>query len=175
MRIDNKYFPAFMAILAVISAILIVLGSLSFKNKESRLFMKSIAENDSLTTKPMLILLEEDSLTVDQFQGKDVVVLFFSSWSGKSRMMIEEINTLADQNDNVQVIGAIVRDALEAIDFNELPKKFAYVDGVPLYNELKVPGVPSYILFDENGNYKYAHIGYQKDAGYSLLKSYIDE
>ncbi len=163
-----------MAILAVISAILIVLGSLSFKNKENRRYMKSIAENDSLSVKPLLILQQDDSLTINQFNGQEVVVLFFSSWSGKSQMMIEEINTLADQSD-IKVIGAIVRDALETINFAELPDEFVYVDGVPLYNDLKVPGVPSYILFDRDGNYKYAHVGYQKDAGYTLLKSYLDE
>ncbi|MFA5667826.1 MAG: hypothetical protein WC967_01185 [Balneolaceae bacterium] len=175
MRIDNKYFPAFMAVMALVSALIIVYASLSFKDKEQTRFLNSISTNDTLTVKKMRYVHKDDSVSVSEFKGKNVVLLFFSSWSEKSNFMIDEIATLTDQNSSIHVIGALVKDATDSIDFEALPKNFTYVDGVSLYNDLKVPGVPSYVVFDKNGSYVYAHVGYQEGAGYSLLKQYIDD
>lgn len=173
MRIDNKYFPAFMAVMALISALIIVYASLSYKDTEQNRFINSISNNDTLTVKKLRYVHKNDSVSVSEFKGKNVVLLFFSSWSEKSNFMIEEINTLIDQNSDIHVIGALVKDATDNIDFDALPSDFTYVDGVSLYNDLKVPGVPSYVVFDKSGKYVYAHVGYQEGAGYSLLKQYI--
>src|SRR5690554_8106628 len=98
MRIDNKYFPAFMAVMALVSALIIVYASLSFKDKEQTRFLNSISTNDTLTVKKMRYVHKDDSVSVSEFKGKNVVLLFFSSWSEKSNFMIDEIATLTDQN-----------------------------------------------------------------------------
>mgnify|MGYP003634276302 FL=1 len=175
MRIDNKYFPAFMAVMALASALIIVYSSFSYKKTEQKRFIKSIVENDSLTTHSLNYILNDDSVSVSDFEGEHVVLVFFSSWSEKSNFMLQEISSLADEVGSIEVIAAVVKDATDTINFDELPPTFNYVDGVSLYNDLKVPGIPTYVLFDKKGKYVFAHTGYQEGSGYDLLIEHLDD
>lgn len=175
MRLDNKYFPAFMAVVAVFTVIAIVVSSLQYKTTQKERFVESINESDSLLIRPLLLINEDDSVTINQFKGNNVVIVFWSSWSEKSDFLLQEIYTLADQTDSLEVIAALVLDATESIENAKFLESFIHVDGASLYNELKVPGIPSYVLLDKNGKLKYAHVGYQENAGYSLLRTKIEE
>lgn len=175
MKLDNKYFPAFMVVVAVLTAITIVISSLQYQDTQRERFIQSIQESDSLLTVPLLLVNEDDSVSIDQFKGNDVVIVFWSSWSEKSDLLLQEIYTLSDQTDSLTVISALVLDATEDIQDAKFMEGFVHVDGASLYNELKVPGIPSYLLLDKKGNLKYAHVGYQENAGYSLLQTKIEE
>ncbi len=175
MKIDNKYFPAFMAVMALASALIIVYSSFSYKKTEKTRFTKSIVENDSLVNHSLRYVLEDDSVSVGDFEGEHVVLVFFSSWSEKSNFLLQEIHTLADEEGSIKVIAALVKDATDTINFEELPERFLYVDGASLYNDLKVPGIPTYVLFDKQGKYVYSHVGYQEGAGYSLLRDHLND
>lgn len=175
MKLDNKYFPAFMAIVAILTAITIIISSLRYKETQRERFVESIQESDSLLTEPLLLIDQDDSISINQFKGTDVVIIFWSSWSEKSDLLLQEIYTLADQTDSLTIISALVLDATDEIENTKFIDGFIQVDGASLYNELKVPGIPSYILLDKNGVLKYAHVGYQENAGFSLLRTKINE
>lgn len=175
MRLDTKYFPAFMAVVAVLTALAIVFSSLRYKETQKERFIEAIQESDSLLTKPLLLINESDSVSIDQYKGNDIVVVFWSSWSEKSDLLLQEIYTLQDQTDSLVVISALVLDATDDISNTKFLDGFVHVDGASLYNELKVPGIPSYVLLDKKGALKYAHVGYQENAGYSLLRSKLAE
>lgn len=175
MRLENKYFPVFMGALAALSIAVIIYASFSFKGKSEKRFLKNIADYDSLTVQPMRLVLQDDSLAVASVEDKNVILLFFSSWSEKSQLMLAELDELTARKPSVRVIGALVNDATDTIDFDTLPARFFYVDGVKMFNELKVPGIPAYIVFDKEKAYKFAHVGYQLGAGTSLIEKYLDE
>ncbi|MFY0684432.1 MAG: hypothetical protein JXR20_07760 [Balneola sp.] len=175
MKLDNKYFPAFMAVVAILTAITIVISSLKYKETQKERFIESIQESDSLLTQPLKLIDQGDSVSIDQFKGNDIVIVFWSSWSEKSDLLLQEMYTLSDQTDSLTVISALVLDATEDIQDAKFIDGFIHIDGASLYNELKVPGIPSYLLLDKKGNLKYAHVGYQENAGYSLLQTKIEE
>jgi hypothetical protein len=75
----------------------------------------------------------------------------------------------------VQVIAALVKDAEESLPQDKIYPKFLYTDGTKLFNDLKVPGYPSYIVFDEKSKVIHSQVGYQKGVGYDSLKVYVNE
>lgn len=115
MRLDTKYFPAFMAVVAVLTALAIVFSSLRYKETQKERFIEAIQKSDSLLTKPLLVINESDSVSIDQYKGNDIVVVFWSSWSEKSDLLLQEIYTLQDQTDSLMVISALVLDATDDI------------------------------------------------------------
>ncbi len=175
MKLDNKWFPAFMVVVAVLTALAIVFSSLSHKEAQKERFIEAVSESDSLLIKPLRLLQETDSVSISEFKGNNMVLVFQASWSEKSSLLLDEILALKDETDSLKVISALVMDAEETIDFSKLNSAFIYVDGASLFNELKVPGIPSYVLFDREGNFKYAHVGYQENAGYGVLREKINE
>ncbi len=175
MKLDNKWFPAFMAVVAILTAVAIVFSSLSYKETQKERFEEAILESDSLLTKPLRLLQEADSVSISEFRGNSVVVVFQASWSEKSAQLLDEMLALKDEIDSLTIISAQVLDAEESIDFSKLNPSFIYVDGASLFNDLKVPGIPSYVVFDNNNEFVYAHVGYQENAGYGLLKEKLNE
>lgn len=175
MKLDKKYFPHFMVAMAILSALIIVYSSLRFQKKQQAWFRDSIAENDTLTTQSFRLIQEADSsLSISDFEDKNVVLVFWTSWSEKSILMLNEIYTIKEERGDIVVLAALVKDAIDAIDFDILPE-LVYIDGASVFNDLKVPGVPSYILFNEEGEYVYAHVGYQDGSGYKIVDSKLNE
>lgn len=175
MKLDNKFFPAFMAVVAVLTALAIVFSSLRYKETQKERFTEAIEKSDSFLSRSLLVINESDSVSINLFKGNDVVVVFWASWSEKSDLLLQEIYTLQDQTDSLVVISALVLDATDDISTTKFLDGFVHVDGASLYNELKVPGIPSYVLLDKEGALKYAHVGYQENAGFSLLRTKLQE
>jgi len=175
MKLDNKYFPAFMAVVAALTVIVIIISSFRHKETQKIRFIESIQESDSLLTKSYLFINKEDSVTIGEFKGNDVVIVFWSSWSEKSDMLLKEIHDLAEEEDSLKIISALVLDATDDISKTKFLDGFVHIDGASLFNDLKVPGIPSYVLLDREGNLKYAHVGYQENAGYTLLRQKLNQ
>lgn len=175
MKLDKKYFPHFMVVMAIFSALIIVYSSLRFQKKQKVWFQESIAQNDTLTTQSFRYIQQPDSsVSISDYLGKNVVLVFWTSWSEKSTLMLNELYTIKEERKDVIILAALVKDAIEAVDFDSFPN-LIYIDGASVFNDLKVPGVPSYILFDVTGNYKYAHVGYQDGSGYSIIDAKLNE
>lgn len=174
MKLDNKYFPAFMGVVALLMVISIVYSSLQYKETQKERFEEAIIESDSLLIKPLRLLDKSKLITLSELNGSDVVLVFWSSWSEKSDFMLQEIYTLQSELKNFKVVSALVLDAEESIEFENLNQNFIHVDGASFYNDLKVPGIPSYVVLNDKGEFLKAHVGYQENAGYSLLKNILD-
>lgn len=173
MRLKQEQFVPFMIAVAFLTMIIIIWSSFSFTNKQHRQFQQNLAESDSLTTMNMRIVGEGDSVSVSDMQGNKSLLVFWASWSDKSRSMLDEIQILQNEYDSLQVIAAIVKDAEESLsEIKEYPS-FIYTDGIKLFNYLKVPGFPSYVLFDEGSNVLKSNIGFEKGIGYDSLKVYM--
>ncbi|WP_421774444.1 TlpA family protein disulfide reductase [Gracilimonas sp.] len=175
MRLEQKQFVPFMIAVAVITMLVIVFSSFNFERKQRTRFNENIATSDSLKTMPLRILNSSDSTSVAGQKGNSTLLVFWASWSEKSTTMLDEIQKYTLENDTLIVLAGLVKDAEESLP--EVPEYpgFTYLDGTHLFNHLKVPGFPSYILFDEESNIVTSQIGYEKGVGYDSLKVYLDE
>ncbi|HET8864771.1 MAG TPA: hypothetical protein VFM80_03665 [Gracilimonas sp.] len=175
MRLEQKQFVPFMIAVAVITMIVIVLSSFNFTNKQHQRFVENVAESDSLTIMKMRVIGKEDSVRITDLKGQPSILVFWASWSDKSLSMLNEIQLLQSEIDSLVVIAAMVKDAEESLAEGRDYPEFIYTDGAHFFNYLKVPGFPSYILFDEESNVLTSNIGYEKGVGYDSLKVYLHE
>lgn len=174
MRLDQKFFVPFMLVVAVITMIVIVISSFSHNEKLNELFYESLAESDSLEFKPLKIFGREDTVSIQQFQGNTVVVAFWASWSERAINMLKEIEKVQTESaDSLIVLAALVKDAEESLQGEKQFQDFMYVDGTQLFNDLKVPGYPSYLLFNKKSEFVNAQIGYRKGEVYDSLMVYL--
>lgn len=155
--------------------IVIVLSSFNFTNKQHQRFVENVAESDSLTTMKMRVIGEQDSVRVSDLKGKPAILVFWASWSEKSLSMLNEIQLLQNTSDSLVVIAAMVKDAEESLPERRDYPGFIYADGAHFFNYLKVPGFPSYILFDEESNVLTSRVGYEKGVGNDSLKVFLNE
>jgi len=162
-----------MIVVAVLTVFAIVYSSFSYKTTQKERFVEAITESDSLLSRSLLLINKQDSVSINQYLGNDIVIVFWSSWSDKSELLLNEIYTLKDQTDSLEVIAALVLDATDDIASTKFLEGFVHVDGASLFNDLKVVGIPSYILLDKAGRFKYAHVGYQIGAGYEVLRTQL--
>lgn len=175
MRLKQEQFVPFMIAVGFLTMIIIIWSSFSFTNKQHQQFKENLAKSDSLTIMKMRIVGEGDSVKISDFKGNKSLVVFWASWSDKSLSMLNEVENLHEEFDSLKVIAALVKDAEESLAENKQYPDFRYTDGIKFFNYLKVPGFPSYILFDEDSNVLTSRVGYEKGAGYDSLKVYLDE
>jgi hypothetical protein len=175
MRLKQEQFVPFMVTIGVITLIVIIYSSFRFNTKQQERFKENLVESDSLTNMFMRIIGQPDSLRISDMKGNKSVVVFWASWSEKSELMLAEIEKAQFESDSLQVIAALVKDAEESLPDEKTYPRFIYTDGTKMFNDLKVPGYPSYIVFDENSVVLNAQVGYQKGVGYDSLKVYLNE
>lgn len=175
MKLDQKYFVPFMGIGAVITMLFIVFASFNFKDEQEANFRENTQNFEELGTMnhPIIDGSSADSLRLSQLSGKQVVVVFWSSWSDKSTELMNELDLFVG-DDNFEVVAALVRDVTDEAS-NVLPNHdFIYIDGTRLFNELKVPGIPSYFLLDKNGGFVESFVGYRKGAAEIINLNFND-
>ncbi|MAO64570.1 MAG: hypothetical protein CL666_06195 [Balneola sp.] len=173
MRLKQEQFVPFMIVVGILTMIIIIYSSFRFNTKQHEQFKENLAESDSLITMNMRVVRESDSVNVADLKGNTSLLVFWASWSDKSRSMLDEIQLLQNEYDSLKVIAALVKDAEESLASNKEYPDFYYTDGVKLFNYLQVPGFPSYVLFDENSRVLTSEVGYEKGVGYDSLKVFM--
>lgn len=163
MKLDQKYFVPFMGISAVITMIFIVFASFDFKAEQVENFKQNTRSYEQLLTETHPLINEPDSLRLGELNGSKTIVLFWASWSEKSEQIMNELDVFAS-SDEFEVVGALVKDATETAEIILPRHDFKYIDGTKLFNQLKVPGIPSYFLLDEYGEVQFAQVGYKENA-----------
>lgn len=156
---------------ALVTMIFIVYASFQFKDKQESNFKKYISENENLLTEQHLIIAENDSLALSSLHGENVVLVFWASWSEKSASMMEELDKLTSDSD-VKVVAAAVKDATETVDDVLPDHDFLFIDGAKLFNDLKVPGIPCYILIDADGKVIDVTVGYRSGVADKIKASF---
>lgn len=160
MRLDPKYFNLFMVICAILTLLVIVYGTVNYSNNQIIEFENQI-EEVRLDTLSFESYSDGEILSIQSQIGRPVLIHFWSTWSGKSIGMNEQLHHYQTQNPSLQVIAAVVKDGEEQVmDYiHENSFEFLYVNGTDFFQDLKVPGVPSQILIDENGTLFYVQVG----------------
>ncbi len=169
MKLKQKYFAPFIGIGAIITMIFIVYASFNFKTEQEENFRTNTSDYENLLTDPHPYIQHSDSLRFAELAGARVIVLFWSSWSERSAEIMNEFDIFA-ANEGYQVVGAVVKDAAETAEILIPNHDFIYIDGTKLYNDLKVPGIPSYFVLDERGEFVESFVGYREGAAQKITE-----
>ena len=162
MRLDQKYFVPFMIIGALVTMVLIVVSSLNFKKEQQQRFEDFANNYPELLTDAHPYVGQTDSLRLGELKGSNIVVVFWASWSEKSVEIFHELDALQNNYPETKIVAALVKDATETAE-EVLPQhEFIYIDGTIMFNDLQVPGIPSYILIDSEGKVITTNVGYQE-------------
>ena len=176
MRLDPKYFNVFMLGIAIISALAIFYATISYQGDQLSSFKSYVSESDSLVTSYMRVIASDDSIRISDFAGRPIALQFWSSWSQKSLHMQYEMKN-RDGLDSLLIIAASVKDVLTDVERHmeeHNDSNIVFVDGTKIYNELKAPGIPSYILFNASGEPVNANVGYKEGSIQDSLKYYLN-
>jgi|AntRauTorcE11898_2_1112593.scaffolds.fasta_scaffold04507_2 thiol-disulfide isomerase/thioredoxin len=163
MRLDQKYFVPFLLICAALTAVVIFLSSLNYASNQRETFRAEIEET-KLSEWDLYQYETGDSLSISQFEGSPVIVHFWSTWSDLSLELNSVMDGLQSEFPDLIIVAAASRDAAQLVEehIQTTDFDFVYLNGTPLYQDLKVPGLPSQLFINRNGIIVDQHVG--KDA-----------
>jgi thiol-disulfide isomerase/thioredoxin len=155
MKLDEKYFVPFLAIVALGAALLIVFFTVSGQQSREQAFKNKMSAQDSLKFAYMPALSGNDSLRVQSFPNSFVIVDFWATWTSSfSRQAHLQLSRLKQQYPGrLEVIAAVVEDKDENVNdyINRFEYSFDYVNGTRLFNRFGVPGVPTQLVYAPGG------------------------
>lgn len=174
MRIDPKHFYRFLGIVAIICIVLIAFFSMHYSRGQGQRFQEIIGDGSEIYTHEFAATeAAGDSLSASEFQGSMVLINFWSPWARRSITAHEHIHhIMGDSDKNLEVIALKVKDSDENVleYIRETNYSYRYADGTDVYQELNVPGVPAFILFDEDGTLLHVQVGYSSESDLNFLR-----
>lgn len=177
MKLDEKYFVPFLAILAIVAALIIVFFTISNRQGRREAFEKKITAQDSLRFQPMPKLNSTDSLSVSSFRGRYVILDFWAPWTSSfTTSSHRQLAKLQQQYPaQIEVLAAVVEDKSERtrefISRNNY--SFHYVEGTDVFNTFKVPGVPTQLVYNPDGRLISIFTGYADSARLDSLQTIL--
>lgn len=155
MQLDNKYFVPFVIIVAVVSAILLAFFTIYVRQERHQKFMQHVAEQDSIKFAPMPVLDGGDSLSVQSFKGRYVVLDFWATWTAAfSKKAHKQLaGLMAKFPQKLEVIAAVVQDKPRKVKnyINQFDYPFHYVKGTAVFEKFDLPGVPTQLVYSPDG------------------------
>jgi thiol-disulfide isomerase/thioredoxin len=176
MKLDNKYFPLFIACCALITLFVIFYGSVTYQQSQEDTLRSNIDAFD-FSDQRLGYITEPDSLRFDDLHGSPVLIHFWASWSDRSRRIQEVLADVSDYHPGLVILAASVRDDEEQVRaaIQASGYEFIWVDGYDLYSNLQVPGVPSQILLNRDGTFFDLQVGDDKDSLRKLIESWLED
>lgn len=177
IKIDNKYFVPFVLIVAGVSAILIVWYTVQSREERQQRFRKHITQQDTLQLEMMPYYVKDDSISVQSFKGKYVMLTFWATWTAKfSKTSHEQLKKLKKKYPKkFEVIVAVVEDKPKKVkkylQRHEYP--FHYVHGTALFEQYGLPGVPLLLFYSPQGDLLSIFTGSANAARMDSLKAMI--
>lgn len=177
MKLDEKYFVPFIAIVAVMAALIIAFFTVSNRQGKEQAFRKSIAAQDSLNVQQMPVLNSSDSLSVSSFQNRFVILDFWATWTASfSKKAHHQLVELKEQYPGqVEILAAVVEDKPGNVQdyINRYKHPFHYVDGTKVFNDFRVPGVPTQLVYTPRGKLHSIFTGYADSTRMDSLQKII--
>ena len=173
MRLDPKYFNRFIFYAALLGAALIVVFTLWQQDSREKAFNRQLDKySDSLPTRYLKLVGKKDSIQIQQFDDRWVVLDFWSTWAPQSKQSHKVLDRFKKRyEDELVVISAASQDPINKI--NEYRNKhkypFYFVEGRVLYKDLHPPGVPTQIVFGPEGKVQDILLGYRDSTQYDRL------
>ncbi|WP_069133029.1 TlpA family protein disulfide reductase [Rhodohalobacter halophilus] len=153
MRLDPKYFNLFIVILAFLTVLVIIFGTIRYTQNQARDFRQAVSDVPLDTLSFQTYQYEAETIRLSDFRDSPVIIQFWSTWSGKSLAVNSFLEDYIRDHPDLIVLAAAIRDDETLINnhINSEKRGFIYVEGTPFFQELLVPGVPSQILIGPDG------------------------
>lgn len=177
MKLDEKYFVPFLAIVAIVTALLILFFTISSKENREQVFKERLAEQDSLKYAYMPTIEGADSLGVQSFPDSYIIIDFWATWtssfSERAHRQLSELHETYPER--VEIIAAVVEDKKENVKEYVVRYNypFHYVNGTKTFNKFQLPGVPTQLVYAPSGTLQSIFTGYADSARYDSLRSMI--
>jgi len=177
MKLDQKYFVPFLAVVAIATALLITFFTVSSQQGQREAFREAIMQQDSLRNEIMPGLGSSDSLSVSSISDKFVVLDFWATWSNFSLEVHRELSQLVqDYPGEIEIIAAVVKDQPEKItsylERHNFP--FRFVNGTRVFNKYQVPGMPTEIIYSPEGVIQDVYFGYSDTTQFNRLRALLE-
>ena len=178
MKLDPKYFNTFLAIVAVLAAILIAFFTISSQEGKQKAFKKRIVKQDSLKTVSWPRVKQQDSLKISDFKDQYVLLQFWTNWSDGAVNEHQNLKEIQKKyNNDLTIISAIVglekEEAVTYIKKHDFP--FQFVAGSQQFGAFGVPGLPAYLLYNRNQDLVYISLGELDKAQSDSLRKVVED
>lgn len=177
MKLDEKYFIPFLAILAVVSALLIVFFTVNSREGREQAFRKKMARQDSLRFASFPVIGSQDSLGVHSYPNSYVVIDFWATWTSSfSEGAHRQLARLKKQHpERLEVIAAVVEDKRQRVQqyIDRYRYPFHYVNGTRVFNHFGVPGVPTQLVYRPGGTLHSIFSGYADSTRLDSLQTIL--
>lgn len=176
MRLDQKYFNLFIGICALLTLLVIIYGTINYTQKQKSEFRESIAEVQ-IDTLSFELFSDVEELRMRELQGSPVIIHFWTTWSNRSIKVNKFLDQYMQNNPDLVVIAAIVRDGDEQVQeyLDNHSHNFVYTRGTTFFQELLVPGVPSQILIGRDGKLFDTQVGDDTESLKLLLDRLLQD
>lgn len=177
-RIDPKYFYRFLLIVAVICIGMITFFSMNYVSGQEQRFAEKIGDGQDIYELAFRKSgTAQDSLSASVYKGSFVLVDFWSPWANRSLNAHELIyETMKNSKERLVVFSASVKDADENVIryAEETLYPFVFVDGTRTYQDKSFPGVPTYLLFNPDGDLIHLQVGFTGPNDLEFLQTYLN-
>lgn len=153
MRLDPKHFNLFLVLCAAFTVVVIFFSTVLYVSNQQKTFREEIEKTD-LNEWKMFHYTSGDTLSIEQFEGDPILIHFWSTWSEMSMSVNESLHDLQQRPNEIMIIAAAARDGDELVKqyIESVPYNFVFVDGTSLYQDLMVPGMPSQLFVNRDGD-----------------------
>lgn len=174
-RIDPKYFNRFAWILGIVSVLILAISTIYLHNNAKDNFYKRVKKDQNHVKQVyMKCVFKDDSMRVVDYRNKFVVLDFWGTYASPSKSLFENLSKFQHEYpDKLTVLAACVRNARPTIAKflkKNGPYPFHFVYGDKLFFHLKVPGVPTIVVYKPDGKLLYVHAGYRNSSALKILK-----
>lgn len=177
MRIDPKYFNIVVGSAGVFAIILIGLFTISHFTGQQVEFREEIGDGSEIREFQFETFAEGDTLSIADFAGQPVVLDFWATWSHRSQYPHQQLDEVKQQHQELVVISAMVKDDEANLRsyLQDVEYDFIFVDGTDAYQDFLVPGIPTYLFFDREGELIDIIIGSRNIDDFAILTTYLEE
>ncbi len=177
MRIDQKYFVPFILGVALICVLVIVFFNMRTLGGQQERFVQAIQDGSDLHSHAFFEYVTQDSIRIADLSPQFTAALFFSSWSNRGVNAFQKLNDIVQDRDDILLFGMAVKDDESFLTsfIDQTTNNVRILDGTEFYSDFKIPGLPSLVVFDKEGNIRGLRMGYTGPDDYAFLITLIDE
>ncbi|MFW6348436.1 MAG: TlpA family protein disulfide reductase [Cyclonatronaceae bacterium] len=182
MRIEQKYFVPFMLAVAALCIVLITYFNFRSAGQQQQHFTERVGDGRALYEHTYPQYFKDDGISPQTIAAQDsaaVALLFWGSWSDRSAEALRTLQQVAATDSlKLRIFAAAIKDGedfIREVEQQTPPEvPVFFVEGDEIYNELKLPGLPSLIVFDADGGLHGARYGYSGASDYDFIRRLND-
>ena len=170
MRLHPRLFNSFLIVTATVSALAILFFGLRYQSNQEDGLRENLGTGVQFVFEPFATVdTPGDSVRVIDYQGRWVLVQFWSTWSEPS---IQALQSVPVRHDLITLAAYVRDDSASVAQFiatRGASLEHRFVQGTGVFQDYLFPGVPSYVLFDPEGRIHRFGVGFDGPESYTTL------